>query len=193
MRCPYCGSADTQVKDSRPAEDSATIRRRRVCPACGGRFTTFERVQLRELTVIKRNGRRVPFDRDKLARSIEVAIAERLADGLRLVVRLHPGQGPTRIPVVEVDRRTAAMRRFDLRDDANVERLCDLLDSMASESGTRFLVVTHHPLTMARMHRLYGVTMQEPGVSKLVSVNLDGVDVSHSSRREQPAEVTTAS
>ena len=66
MRCPYCGSLDTQVKDSRPTEDASSIRRRRVCPDCGGRFTTFERVQLRELTVIKRNGRRVPFDRDKL-------------------------------------------------------------------------------------------------------------------------------
>ena len=62
MRCPYCGNPDTQVKDSRPTEDNTTIRRRRVCPDCGGRFTTFERVQLRELTVVKRNGRRVPFE-----------------------------------------------------------------------------------------------------------------------------------
>ena len=69
MRCPSCASLDTQVKDSRPTEDSAVIRRRRVCLACNFRFTTFERVQLRELTVIKRNGRRVPFDRDKLVRS----------------------------------------------------------------------------------------------------------------------------
>ena len=70
MRCPKCGSLDTQVKDSRPTEDSAAIRRRRVCLSCNFRFTTFERVQLRELTVIKRNGRRLPFDRDKLARSV---------------------------------------------------------------------------------------------------------------------------
>jgi transcriptional repressor NrdR len=77
MRCPYCGSLDTQVKDSRPADDHTTIRRRRVCDACGGRFTTFERVQLRELTVIKRSGRRVPFDRDKLARSVSVALRKR--------------------------------------------------------------------------------------------------------------------
>src|ERR671939_898329 len=77
MRCPYCGNDDTQVKDSRPTDDSSAIRRRRVCPDCGGRFTTFERVQLRELTVAKRSGRRVPFDRDKLQRSVEVAIRKR--------------------------------------------------------------------------------------------------------------------
>ena len=80
MRCPSCNSLDTQVKDSRPTEDSAAIRRRRLCLACGFRFTTFERVQLRELVVIKRNGRRVPFDRDKLARSVEVALRKRNVD-----------------------------------------------------------------------------------------------------------------
>src|SRR3972149_8208735 len=77
MRCPSCGSLDTQVKDSRPTEDSAVIRRRRVCLACNFRFTTFERVQLRELTVIKRNGRRVPFDRDKLMRSVQISLRKR--------------------------------------------------------------------------------------------------------------------
>ena len=77
MRCPSCGSLDTQVKDSRPTEDSAAIRRRRVCLTCNFRFTTFERVQLRELVVIKRNGRRVPFDRDKLMRSLSIALRKR--------------------------------------------------------------------------------------------------------------------
>lgn len=77
MRCPYCGSLDTQVRDSRPTEDSSSIRRRRVCPDCGGRFTTFERVQLRELFVVKKSGRRVPFDRDKLQRSVETALRKR--------------------------------------------------------------------------------------------------------------------
>ena len=76
MRCPSCASLDTQVKDSRPTEDSAAIRRRRVCLTCNFRFTTFERVQLRELVVIKRNGRRVPFDRDKLMRSIQISLAQ---------------------------------------------------------------------------------------------------------------------
>ena len=84
MRCPSCGSLDTQVKDSRPTEDSAVIRRRRVCLTCNFRFTTFERVQLRELTVIKRNGRRVPFDRDKLARSVEISLRKRNVDPERV-------------------------------------------------------------------------------------------------------------
>src|SRR5436305_14101203 len=84
MRCPNCGSLDTQVRDSRPTEDSAAIRRRRVCLACNFRFTTFERVQLRELTVIKRNGRRVPFDRDKLMRSVQVALRKRPVDPERV-------------------------------------------------------------------------------------------------------------
>ena len=84
MRCPSCGSLDTQVKDSRPTEDSAVIRRRRVCLTCNFRFTTFERVQLRELTVIKRAGRRVPFDRDKLMRSVQIALRKRPVDPERV-------------------------------------------------------------------------------------------------------------
>src|SRR3982751_999061 len=84
MRCPSCASLDTQVKDSRPTEDSAAIRRRRVCLACNFRFTTFERVQLRELTVIKRNGRRVPFDRDKLLRSVQIALRKRPVEPERI-------------------------------------------------------------------------------------------------------------
>lgn len=77
MRCPFCGNTDTQVKDSRPAEDHAAIRRRRLCPSCGGRFTTYERVQLRDLVVVKKNGKREDFDRDKLARSIRIAMQKR--------------------------------------------------------------------------------------------------------------------
>jgi len=77
MRCPFCGNVDTQVKDSRPAEDNVAIRRRRLCPACGGRFTTYERVQLRDLVVIKRSGKREDFDRDKLERSIRIAMQKR--------------------------------------------------------------------------------------------------------------------
>jgi transcriptional repressor NrdR len=84
MRCPYCGGEDTQVKDSRPGEDGTAIRRRRVCVTCGGRFTTFERVQLRELTVVKRSGRRVAFDRDKLMRSVQIAIRKRPVDPERV-------------------------------------------------------------------------------------------------------------
>src|SRR5690606_23963281 len=77
MKCPFCGNADTQVKDSRPSEDSSTIRRRRFCPKCDSRFTTFERVQLRELVVVKRDGERRPFDRDKILRSIGIAVRKR--------------------------------------------------------------------------------------------------------------------
>jgi len=81
MRCPFCGSNDTQVKDSRPTEDNATIRRRRACPSCSSRFTTFERVQLRELSVIKSNGDKAPFDREKLIRSLGIALRKRPVDG----------------------------------------------------------------------------------------------------------------
>lgn len=80
MHCPFCSNQDTQVKDSRPSEDGSTIRRRRFCPACNSRFTTFERVQLRELTVVKSNGDRRPFDRDKIARSLSIALRKRPVD-----------------------------------------------------------------------------------------------------------------
>jgi len=84
MRCPFCGNADTQVKDSRASEDNSAIRRRRACPDCAGRFTTFERVQLRELSVVKRSGRRTVFDRDKLARSVQVALRKRPVEAERI-------------------------------------------------------------------------------------------------------------
>ncbi|ASP32205.1 MULTISPECIES: transcriptional regulator NrdR [Stappiaceae] len=84
MRCPFCGGEETQVKDSRPTEDNTAIRRRRICNTCGGRFTTFERVQLRELMVLKRSGRRVPFDREKLARSVQIAVRKRPVDPDRI-------------------------------------------------------------------------------------------------------------
>jgi len=84
MRCPFCSSEDTQVKDSRQAEDHSAVRRRRQCGSCGGRFTTFERVQLRELTVLKKSGRRTPFDRDKLARSVLLALQKRPVEPERI-------------------------------------------------------------------------------------------------------------
>ena len=84
MRCPFCGELESQVKDSRPSDDGSSIRRRRHCPQCGGRFTTFERVQLRELTILKRSGRRAPFDREKLVRSISIAIRKRPVDDERV-------------------------------------------------------------------------------------------------------------
>ncbi|NTU76570.1 MAG: transcriptional repressor NrdR [Alphaproteobacteria bacterium] len=84
MRCPFCGFDDTQVKDSRPSEDNAAIRRRRFCPKCDARFTTFERVQLRELTVLKSDGSKEPFDRDKLSRSMRIALRKRPVDEEKL-------------------------------------------------------------------------------------------------------------
>ena len=104
MRCPYCGSLDTQVKDSRPTDAHASIRRRRVCPDCGGRFTTFERVQLRELTVVKRSGRRAPFDRDKLETSVAHALRKRSVTPERIermvngIVRQLESSGEAEIP-----------------------------------------------------------------------------------------------
>ena len=108
MRCPYCGSEDSQVKDSRPAEDGAAIRRRRICPDCGGRFTTFERVQLRELMILKKTGRKAPFDRDKLLRSFEIALRKRPVDRDRIeravsgIVRRLESSGETEIPSEEI-------------------------------------------------------------------------------------------
>jgi transcriptional repressor NrdR len=104
MRCPFCGNIDTQVKDSRPAEDHVSIRRRRFCPGCGGRFTTYERVQLRDLVVIKKNGKREPFDRDKLERSIRIALQKRPIEADRIeqmvsgIVRRLESLGETDIP-----------------------------------------------------------------------------------------------
>ena len=104
MRCPFCGHLESQVKDSRPSEDGAAIRRRRLCPQCGGRFTTFERVQLRELTIVKRSGRRSPFDRDKLARSIAIATRTRPVDADRVermvsgITRQLESMGETELP-----------------------------------------------------------------------------------------------
>jgi transcriptional repressor NrdR len=104
MRCPYCGSIDTQVKDSRPSEDNSSIRRRRVCNDCGGRFTTFERVQLRELLVVKRSGKRSPFDRDKLQRSVEIALRKRPVEPERIermvsgIVRQLESSGEPEVP-----------------------------------------------------------------------------------------------
>ena len=110
MRCPYCQSEDTQVKDSRPAEAGAGIRRRRVCSVCGGRFTTFERVQLRDLMVVKKSGRRVPFDREKLSRSIDVALRKRDIDEERIeraisgIVRQLESSGEAEVTSDEIGR-----------------------------------------------------------------------------------------
>ena len=108
MRCPFCGSEDTQVKDSRPVDDGGAIRRRRQCPACGARFTTFERVQLRELLVVKKDGRRLPFDRDKLVRSISIATRKRGIDDEQIerivtgIVRRIETSGEIEVPSTQI-------------------------------------------------------------------------------------------
>lgn len=104
MRCPFCGHEETSVKDSRPTEDNTAIRRRRFCPNCGARWTTFERVHLRDLMVVKKNGQRMPFDRDKVQRSMEIALRKRPVDPERVervisgIVRRFESSGETEIP-----------------------------------------------------------------------------------------------
>jgi len=151
MRCPYCGHDDTQVKDSRPTEDNTSIRRRRSCLACGGRFTTFERVQLRELTVVKRSGRRVPFDRDKLVRSVQVALRKRAVEPERIermisgIVRQLESAGESEVKAEQVG--SMVMEGLMAIDDVAYVRFAsvyrnfreakdfeDLLDSLTTEN-----------------------------------------------------------
>lgn len=130
MRCPFCGDTETQVKDSRPAEDHVTIRRRRFCQACGGRFTTYERVQLRDLTVLKKNGRREDFDRDKLARSIRIALQKRPIE-------------PERIDqmISGIVRRLESMGESDVRSEAIGEIVMETLARIDTVAYVRFASV----------------------------------------------------
>jgi transcriptional repressor NrdR len=130
MRCPFCGNEETQVKDSRPSEDGSAIRRRRHCPACGARFTTFERVQLRELTVVKKTGRRVPFDRDKLARSINIALRKRAVEPER-IERLING----------IVRRLESMGESDVSSDLIGELVMEGLAGLDQVAYVRFASV----------------------------------------------------
>jgi len=120
MRCPFCGHNDTQVKDSRPTEDNTTIRRRRACPECGARFTTFERVHLRELTVVKANGKREVFEREKMERSMRIALRKRPVEEDRIsrvvtsMVRRLETIGETEIPAGQVGELVMeALRSLD--------------------------------------------------------------------------------
>ncbi len=130
MRCPFCGNEDTQVKDSRPAEDNSAIRRRRFCQACGSRFTTFERVQLRELTVVKKNGSRAPFDRDKLARSILIATRKRPVEPDR-VERMING----------IVRRLESLGESEIPTDTIGELVMDALSNLDQVAYVRFASV----------------------------------------------------
>jgi len=130
MRCPFCGNEDTQVKDSRPSEDGTAIRRRRLCTACGARFTTFERVQLRELTVVKKSGRRVPFDRDKLLRSVSMALRKRPVD-------------PDRVDqmVTGIQRRLESLGENEIPSDVVGELVMEGLGNLDSVAYVRFASV----------------------------------------------------
>jgi transcriptional repressor NrdR len=130
MRCPFCGNVDTQVKDSRPAEDHVAIRRRRLCPSCGGRFTTYERVQLRDLVVVKKNGRREPFDRDKLARSIKIALQKRPIESER-VEQMISG----------IVRRLESMGDVDIPSDTIGEIVMESLSRVDTVAYVRFASV----------------------------------------------------
>lgn len=144
MRCPFCGSPDSQVKDSRPSEDGAAIRRRRLCPECGGRFTTFERVQLRELIIVKRSGRRTPFDREKLAKSITMAMRKRPVEPERLerlisgIVRQLESTGETEIPSTVVGEM--AMKALKTLDNVAYVRFASVYrDFQETEDFAKFL------------------------------------------------------
>jgi transcriptional repressor NrdR len=130
MRCPFCGHEETQVKDSRPTEDNTAIRRRRFCPGCGARFTTFERVQLRELTVIKKNGQRAPFDRDKLARSIMIATRKRPVEPER-IERMING----------IVRRLESMGEPEIKSDQIGEMVMEALATLDPVAYVRFASV----------------------------------------------------
>ncbi|NQW10751.1 MAG: transcriptional repressor NrdR [Alphaproteobacteria bacterium] len=130
MRCPFCGNDDTQVKDSRPTEDNTAIRRRRFCPECSARFTTFERVQLRELTVTKKTGKRVPFDRDKLARSIQIALRKRPIEPER-IERLVTG----------IVRRLESMGESEIPSEVIGEMVMDALGNVDQVAYVRFASV----------------------------------------------------
>lgn len=144
MRCPFCGHAESQVKDSRPSEDAAAIRRRRLCPECGGRFTTFERVQLRELTILKRSGRRTPFDRDKLARSISIATRKRPVEPERVermissIVRQLESMGETELPSSAVGE--LVMQQLKALDDVSYVRYASVYrDFRETQDFAKFL------------------------------------------------------
>ncbi|MDE0810644.1 MAG: transcriptional regulator NrdR [Alphaproteobacteria bacterium] len=130
MRCPFCGHNDTQVKDSRPTEDNAAIRRRRFCPSCGARFTTFERVQLRELTILKKSGKRAPFDRDKLERSIQISLRKRPVDQDRLE-RMVTG----------IQRRLESMGEAEIPSSVIGEMVMDSLANLDPVAYVRFASV----------------------------------------------------
>ena len=154
MRCPYCSGDNTQVKDSRPTDENASIRRRRVCPDCGGRFTTFERVQLREITIVKRSGRRVPFDRDKLARSIGVALRKRPVEPER-IERLISG----------IVRQLESMGEAELPSSVIGGLVMEALRGLDAVAYVRFASVYRDFREVADFHEVLGEIASTPEVA----------------------------
>lgn len=148
MKCPFCGNPDTQVKDSRPSDDGAAIRRRRSCPSCEGRFTTFERVQLRDLTVVKKSGRKVPFDREKLARSVYTALRKRSVDPERVermisgIVRQLESLGDVEVTSDQIGEYV--MEGLKSLDDVAFVRFASVYRNFASADDFRSFLVELH-------------------------------------------------
>jgi transcriptional repressor NrdR len=150
MRCPFCGEADTQVKDSRPSEDGSAIRRRRFCPQCSQRFTTIERVQLRELVVVKADQRRVAFDRDKLARSVRIALRKRPIDDER-IERIVNG----------IVRKLEASGDAEIVSNAIGELVMDTLKEVDAVAYVRFASV-YRDFREAKDFKAFLGTMDKP-------------------------------
>jgi transcriptional repressor NrdR len=151
MRCPYCASENSQVKDSRPTEEAAAIRRRRICPDCGGRFTTFERIQLRELIIVKRSGRRVPFDREKLARSVGIAVRKRPVEVER-IERMLTG----------IVRQLESLGESEIASSAIGELVMEGLRSLDPVAYVRFASVYRDFREAADFHEVLGEIAGHP-------------------------------
>lgn len=152
MRCPYCGGLDTQVKDSRPTEDNGAIRRRRFCPDCAARFTTFERVQLRDLVVTKKGGQRVPFDRDKLARSLFIACRKRPVDE-ELIERVVNG----------IQRRMESMGESEISSEVVGEMVMEALEGLDKVAYIRFASVYKNFRELKDFENFVETISEEPG------------------------------
>jgi transcriptional repressor NrdR len=151
MRCPFCGHLETQVKDSRPTEDGAAIRRRRFCVNCGARFTTFERVQLRERTVLKKNSQRAPFDRDKLERSINIALRKRPVERER-IDRIVNG----------IVRRLESSGEAEISPEMIGECVMDALRSLDQVAYVRFASVYRNFREVKDFEKFIGGLADEP-------------------------------
>ena len=157
MKCPFCGCEETQVKDSRNTDDNSAVRRRRECPECGSRFTTFERVQLRELVVVKRNGERILFDRDKLERSITLAVrkrpisAERVETIVNSLQRKFESSGETEISTKQIGE--SVMEALSHLDNIAYIRFASVYKDFRSLQDLNDFVATIEMLAAPNTHK----------------------------------------